>query len=74
MMRKITREEQVKQIRDVEKYQIYGWYHLQELEKEIRKGNETIRVLFDLLNKEINKHNGQISKKRNKIRNTPTID
>lgn len=70
----ITREQKFKQIENIEKNKIGGWYHWEEIKKEVLKGDDTIQVLFNLLQKEINRHNGVISKKSNKIRNTPTVD
>jgi len=70
----ITRKQKIKQIENIERNKIGGWYHLEELKKQVKKGDDTIQVLFNLLQKEINRHNGVIAKKSNKIRNTPTVD
>lgn len=59
---------------NIERNKIFAAYHLEEIEKEIKKGDDTIQVLFNLLQKEINRHNGLIAKKSNKIRYTPTVD
>jgi len=56
-----------------EKKKIYP-YDLQEAKKQINKGNETIKVLYDLLLQEINKHNGVISRKISSIGNQGTSD
>lgn len=73
-MKKISNKQKWAEIENIERYKIFGHYHLQELKKEIQKGNETIQVLYDLLIKEINRHNGTIAKKVTKIKNTPTFD
>lgn len=69
----ITRAEKNKQLEKIEKNKIY-LYNLHEAKKEINKGNETIKVLYDLLLQEINKHNGVISRKTSSIRNQGTSD
>jgi len=69
----ITRAEKNKQLERIEKNKIY-LYNLQEAKKEINKGNETIKVLYDLLLQEINKHNGVISRKISSIGNQGTSD
>lgn len=69
----ITRASQQKQMERIERDTIF-LYHLTEAKNEIKKGNETINVLYELLLKEINLHNGNIKKKYNRIRNIATID
>lgn len=69
----ITRAKKYKQMEMVERNRIF-LYHLTEAEKEIKKGNENVRVLYDILIKEINSYNGTIKRKYNKIRNLPTVD
>lgn len=49
-------------------------YNLQEAKTEVAKGNETIKILYDLLLQEINKHNGVINRKISSIRNQGTSD
>lgn len=69
----ITKAEKNKLLERTEKNKIY-LYNLQEAKKEINKGNETIKVLYDLLLQEINKHNGVINRKISTIRNQGTSD
>jgi len=69
----ITRSLQLKQLETIEKNRIF-LYHLNEAKKEIKKGNDIINVLYQLLVKEINLHNGNIKRKYNKVMNLPTID
>jgi septation ring formation regulator EzrA len=64
----ITRSDQIKQLEENEKKKIY-LYDLIKVENEINKGNETVKVLYDLLLKEINRHNGVINRKMSSIRN-----
>jgi len=43
-------------------------------QSEVEKGNETIKVLYNLLLQEINRHNGVITRKISSIRNQGTTD
>ena len=69
----ITKAEQNRQLERAVRNTI-SLYNLQEAEREIKKGNETISVLYTLLRQEINKHNAQIKRKAGAIRNQGTID
>jgi hypothetical protein len=69
----ITKKEQNRKLEVIERDKIY-LYNLKEAEKEIRKGNENIKVLYNLLLKEINMHNGNVTKRYRKVRNLPTSD
>jgi hypothetical protein len=71
---KTTKEKKNKQLNSIETQKIYAFYELEELGKKVKKGNEKITVLYQLLISEINKHNGLIQKKYNKVRDIPTID
>lgn len=71
---KTTKERKNKQLNSIETQKIYASYELEELGKKVKKGNEKITVLYELLVSEINKHNGLIQKKYNKIRDIPTVD
>ena len=69
----ITKKEQNRKLEVIERDKIY-LYNLKEAEQEIRKGNENVKVLYNLLLKEINLHNGTVTKKYRKVRNLPTSD
>lgn len=69
----MTNQEKQSQLEAIEQDRIY-LYHLTEAEKEIRKGNENIKVLYNLLVKEIHLHNGVVTKKSKKVRSLPTSD
>lgn len=69
----VTRKSKHKQMEIIERDRIF-FYHLNEAKKEIKKGNENVRVLYELLIKEINLHNGSVKRKYNKVRNLPTSD
>lgn len=67
----MTTTEQNRKLERINQDKIYT-YHLKQAEKDIAKGNETIKVLYNLLLKEINQHNGAVTKRYNKVRNTAT--
>lgn len=69
----ITKKEQNAKLEAIEHERIFT-YHLNEAKKQIRKGNENVKVLYNLLVKEINQHNGTVTKKYRKVRNMPTCD
>lgn len=69
----ITKEEKSKKLEEIENDRI-SLYYLKQSDKEISKGNENIRVLYDLLVKEIIWHNGKVNKKFNKVKSLPTSD
>lgn len=69
----ISKKELHRQMEQVEERKIF-LYHLEEAEKEIKKGNNNVKVLYSLLLKEINQHNGNITRRYRKLRNTPTAD
>jgi septation ring formation regulator EzrA len=69
----MTKAEQNRQLQRIESERIF-LYHLNEAKKEIDKGNENIKVLYQLLLKEINQHNGIVTKKYRKARFLPTSD
>ena len=69
----MTREQQQQKIQNIEEDRIFAEYYLDGLEKRVAKGDDKIRVLLSLLRQEINRHNGNISKKANRIRNQPTL-
>lgn len=71
----ITSSEKRKLIEDAVKNRIYLFSDLTEAQNQIAKnGNDTMKVLLELLIQEINKHNGVIQKKVNKISNLGTSD
>ena len=69
----VTKIVKNKQIERAEKNKIF-LYHFEEAHKEIRKGNETIQVLYLLLLQEVTKHNAVIKRKVNIIKNQGTSD
>lgn len=70
----ITRAYQKQQIELLSTKKIYAHSALSELKEKINNSNENIRVLYNLLEAEINKHNGQVERKINAFRNIPTYD
>jgi hypothetical protein len=70
-----TRAELIKQIEKAERNKISLYYLTStEAANEVKKGNETINVLYTLLIQEINKHNAIIKRKVSSIRSQGTSD
>ncbi len=69
---KITRSEKFKKI-DALNEDFIHLYNLGADNEAIKKGNENIKVLYKILLKEINHHNGQVMRKINKVISLPEL-